>query len=383
MHRRARILGPVLASLTLIAHARGARAQPPGDAASLAAGQALYEEATKAMDARDYAAACPKLEEVVRLVPQGIGGRLTLARCYEGADRLASAYTNYALVEAMAGAAQQLDRQREAHARAEALKPRVSRLTIVVAEGVRALGGLEVKRDGAVVGAALWGVPIPVDKGRHVVTASAGGKRAWQQTIDVTDNPASLTMPIDALADVIAAPVLPPPAVPPPPPAILPAAPPMVLAPAPRADAPELAPRSLSHRGQLGLIARADVDGTKPGVAPALGLAFGIGDHVEINAAAVIGKRAQAAEPGMTVLFLKGAWKPRLSVGVPVFFLHGDMQLPGLRVAPGVHGAAGLEWDPSRHLGLFVDVGVVGLPSMPAGYQKVIFVPAIGIEPRL
>jgi hypothetical protein len=57
--------------------------------------------------------------------------------------------------------------------------------------------------------------------------------------------------------------------------------------------------------------------------------------------------------------------------------------LPGLRVAPGVHGAAGVQWDPIRHVGLFVDLGVVGLPTMPTGYQKVVFVPAIGIEPRL
>jgi hypothetical protein len=181
---------------------------------------------------------------------------------------------------------------------------------------------------------------------------------------------------IDALAAAAPAP---------PPPAATPAASPEVAAPAPSppTDTTERASASLSHRGQLGFIARADIDGTLPGVSPALGPAFGIGDYVEINAVAVIGKKAQAVEPGATVLFLKGAWKPRLSLSVPVFFLHGDMQLPGLHVGPGVHGAVGVQWDPIRHIGVFVDAGVVVLPTMPTPYQKVVFVPAIGIEPRL
>ena len=50
---------------------------------------------------------------------------------------------------------------------------------------------------------------------------------------------------------------------------------------------------------------------------------------------------------------------------------------------PGAHGSAGVQWDPIRHFGVFVDAGVAAFPSPPAGYQKVVFVPSIGVEPRL
>src|SRR5262245_25783154 len=84
-------------ALSLIGWAARSHAQGSGGgAAKLTEAEALYDAATKAMDGNDYAAACPKLEEVVRLVPHGVGARLTLARCYEGAGRLASAHASYA-----------------------------------------------------------------------------------------------------------------------------------------------------------------------------------------------------------------------------------------------------------------------------------------------
>src|SRR5262245_14421848 len=110
--------------------------------------QALYEQAVAAMDKKDYASACPSLEEVVRLIPEGVGAKLTLAECYEGAGRLASAWTGYALAEAAAAKENQREREQKAHARAEALKPKLARLTIVVPEAVRALPGLAITRDG-------------------------------------------------------------------------------------------------------------------------------------------------------------------------------------------------------------------------------------------
>jgi len=49
-----------------------ARAQT-ADPDKIAAAQTLYNEAVTLMDAKDYATACPKLAEAVRLVPEGIG----------------------------------------------------------------------------------------------------------------------------------------------------------------------------------------------------------------------------------------------------------------------------------------------------------------------
>ena len=187
-----------LAAFVVSAVARDGRAETPGDAASITAAQALYEVATKAMDAKDYASACPKLEEAVRLVPSGVGARLTLGECYEAAGKLASAYASFELAETMAAGAKQGERQEKAHDRAKALKPRLATLTIAVADDVRAESGLEVRRDGVLAGAAQWGIASPVDRGTHVVVAAAPGKSKWVKTVEVTDG-AALMVTVDAL----------------------------------------------------------------------------------------------------------------------------------------------------------------------------------------
>lgn len=193
-----------LAAFVVSAVARDGRAQTPGDAASITAAQALYEAATRAMDAKDYASACPKLEEAVRLVPSGVGARLTLGECYEAAGKLASAYASFGLAETMAAAAKQGERQEKAHNRAKALKPRLATLTIAVADDVRAESGLEVRRDGVLAGAAQWGIAFPVDRGTHVVVAAAPGKSKWVKTVEVTDG-AALMVTVDALFPVASA----------------------------------------------------------------------------------------------------------------------------------------------------------------------------------
>lgn len=124
------------------------------DPAKVNAANAIYEQATKAMTAGDYATACPQLEEVVKLVPDGVGGRLTLAECYEKDGRLASAYASYGAAEAAAAVKNDARRRQKARERAAALEPRLAKLTLTVAPAVRALSGLEVRRDGVRVGPA-------------------------------------------------------------------------------------------------------------------------------------------------------------------------------------------------------------------------------------
>src|SRR4051794_13843510 len=69
------------------------------DPQALGAAQAVFDSAQGLMAAREYAAACPKLEEVVRLVPAGVGAKLQLAKCYDEAGRVASAWAAYVVAE--------------------------------------------------------------------------------------------------------------------------------------------------------------------------------------------------------------------------------------------------------------------------------------------
>ncbi|WP_437629465.1 hypothetical protein [Sorangium sp. So ce854] len=165
--------------------------------ADTAAAQALFDAARQLMAQGKHADACPKLEESQRLDP-GIGTQFNLAVCYEQIGRTASAWSTFLDVAGAAKAAGQLEREKVARQRATALEPRLIRLTITAPEGAPA--DLQVKRDGAVVGRAQWGIPVPVDPGKHTIEASAAGKAPFTKTIELGRAGASETVAIPPLA---------------------------------------------------------------------------------------------------------------------------------------------------------------------------------------
>jgi hypothetical protein len=111
-----------------------ARAQatpaPVTPGSDVAQAEALFNEAKELRDAGRFAEACPKFAESRRLGP-GIGVTLHLADCYEKVGKTQSAWTEFRNAEKLA-------REREdkradvASARAQALEPRLNRLTLVV-----------------------------------------------------------------------------------------------------------------------------------------------------------------------------------------------------------------------------------------------------------
>ncbi|HZF47832.1 MAG TPA: hypothetical protein VE093_04240 [Polyangiaceae bacterium] len=194
--RRARLAGSLAIFLFAVAPAT-ARGQ--ADPQRTLAAQALYEQATAEMDAGRYASACHKLEEVTKLVPEGLGAKLTLGQCYEALGKRASAWTQFALVEVMAAKAGQEERSKVAGERAAALKPQLAMLSIEVPEGARSLPGLVVTRDGVPLGDAQWGLPLPVDAGSHEVMVTAPGRKPWRQTVDVPRDGEKLSVRVKAL----------------------------------------------------------------------------------------------------------------------------------------------------------------------------------------
>jgi hypothetical protein len=176
--------------------ARAAAAEPSSSGNSVAA-QALFDEAKRLMQQGDAASACPKFEESQRLEP-GVGTKLNLANCYERIGRTASAWILFLEVESDTKRNGQTERQTMAHNRASALQPKLSRVTIDVPQPNR-VEGLSVERDGVEVGAAQWGLSIPVDPGSHTIQAHAPGKKDWQTTI---------TVPADASTQAVSVPLL-------------------------------------------------------------------------------------------------------------------------------------------------------------------------------
>jgi hypothetical protein len=169
------IVGVTLAlSLSASAHAT-----EPADAATA---QALFDEAKALMQAKDFAAACPKLEQSQAIQPGG-GTLLFLALCREGEGKTASAWVTYNAVLSMAKRDNRPDREKVAAEHLETLVPRLSRLSVEVPSPVRA-PGLEVRRDGEVLPSASWGTAIPIDPGSHTVRATADGMVPWETKVD-------------------------------------------------------------------------------------------------------------------------------------------------------------------------------------------------------
>lgn len=148
-----------------------------------AAAEVLFEEGKELVRSGDFAAGCIKFEESQAL-DTGLGTQFNLADCYERLGRLASAYAMFMEVAATTRQRGQLEREALARQRATSLKPRLSRLVIVI-DGNEATPGLSIARNGTPVGSAQWGVPIPVDPGQVRVTVTAPDKLTWEVMVDI------------------------------------------------------------------------------------------------------------------------------------------------------------------------------------------------------
>ncbi len=161
--------------------------------------QTLFEDGVRLMGSATYDEACPKLAESHRLDPAG-GTIYNLAICYEKAGKLASAYLSYD--EALAAATRDENKERAhvARGRLEMLRPRVAKVVLRVDEQARRLEGLDVRLDGSTVRREGFGVPIPADRGTHLVEATAPGHLTFRRSIVISEDGRVVEVPIPSLA---------------------------------------------------------------------------------------------------------------------------------------------------------------------------------------
>lgn len=189
MTRARTYLGAILLASVVLSPAR-ALAQ---NADNKVQAEALFEEGRRLLDAKNFAAACPKLEASQKLDP-GAGTLLNLAACYEGNGQLASAWVTYKDAAA-AAQGRHPDWADQASKKADELKPKLSHLTVVVSQSVP---GLEVKRDGNVIAEGVLGAAMPVDPGTHRIDATAPGRVPFstQVVIPASQGSATVTIPV-------------------------------------------------------------------------------------------------------------------------------------------------------------------------------------------
>lgn len=167
----------------------------------------LFADAKQMMKEGRLAEACPMLETSLALDPGG-GTLLQLAYCLELQGKLASSHARY--TEALAVAEREKNERRAELSREHlvALSPRLSKIELRINPETRGLPGFEVRRDGVCLAPSSWDEASPVDPGRHVLSATAAGKKPWQIEIDVTQEGASTVVEIPLLEAAI--PVAPP-----------------------------------------------------------------------------------------------------------------------------------------------------------------------------
>jgi hypothetical protein len=173
-----------------------ARAQSHNE--DLARADSLFNAGKALLESGQNVDACAKFAESKRLAP-GLGVTLYLADCYERIGRTASAWTEFRSAEGLAR--ERNDKRAEvARGRAQALEPKLDRLTITVAPTVPQ-AGLQVLRDGNAVSTEEWGLAVPVDPGDHVVMVAAPGHAQRTFPAHVGPEAPSATVRVDRLGD--------------------------------------------------------------------------------------------------------------------------------------------------------------------------------------
>lgn len=166
-------------------------------AADEAAARVLYDDGLKLMDEKAYAKACPKLEESHRL-KANVNVQFFLADCYEQLGKTASAWLNFSGAAAAAKASGQSSKAEQAKKRAAALEPKLTRVSIKVADEVP---GLEIRRGNTVVTKPQWDSAIPVDPGDIEIAARAPNKKPFMIRVKAT-TPGTVVIVVPRLDDV-------------------------------------------------------------------------------------------------------------------------------------------------------------------------------------
>ncbi len=168
-------------------------AQTSDDAATA---EVAWVEGQRLMEAGKYAEACAQFEASQHYDPAP-GTLLSLAHCEDLRGRTATAWALFKeTLELVDPKNDPEQRANEAREQIALLEPRLVHLTIIVGPDTK-LDGLQIRRDGVVVSQALYGRPMPVDPGEHVIEASAIGRVTWttRSTLSKEGTTVEVTVP--------------------------------------------------------------------------------------------------------------------------------------------------------------------------------------------
>ena len=159
--------------------------------------EALFNDGIKLLAEGKVAQACAAFHASNRVEPRA-GTLIRLADCLERNHQLASAWSAYK--DALTRVKDPRKRA-VATARAAALEPRLSHLTVAIADDSR-VEGLMVTRNGEAFDLELWNRALPVDGGDYVIVGRAPGHEEWQITMHVPTEGARVSAKVPKLKEL-------------------------------------------------------------------------------------------------------------------------------------------------------------------------------------
>lgn len=166
--RIAAISGLLIVATAARAHAQSAEAE------------SLFTEGERLMKQEKLDQACEAFEASNRIEPRA-GTLIQLGECREQNHQLASAWSAY---KDALGRVKDPRKKAFAEAKVTAIEPRLSYLTVSVADDSR-VEGLTLTRNGQPLDPALWNRGIPVNGGEQVIGGRAPGHEEWKTTVTV------------------------------------------------------------------------------------------------------------------------------------------------------------------------------------------------------
>jgi hypothetical protein len=186
----------VLATAAAVIPAR-AGAEPPSNEKRA---DALFNTAMQLQSGKQYAEACELFAQSKQLAP-GVGVSLHLADCYERMGKTATAWPEFDAAEKLARARGDDKRASVAHDRAQALVPKLERLTLATSLAV-SHEGWQVTLDGAPLAPDHWNAAMAIDPGDHTAIVKVPGQpeRTFRTHLDGGTN--AVTLQLDDVASL-------------------------------------------------------------------------------------------------------------------------------------------------------------------------------------
>lgn len=145
----------------------------------------LFKQGRTALQAKDYATACPKFAASLNL-ERAVGTLISLADCEQVTGKLASARQHWQEAADFADASRDaLHRGDYARKKFAEIDRRVPKLIVHLASG--APKDTAVRRDSVDLGATSFDAPLPVDPGAHSIVASASNHEPKTFTVELKE----------------------------------------------------------------------------------------------------------------------------------------------------------------------------------------------------